>query len=66
MPRVVVTVSGTYGGYTFRKGEVIEASAAVQAALGASARAVTGSPGATASPGHDQLGESAAASNSSA
>ena len=57
MSRIVITVAGQ--GY--KKGDTIEASAALVAALGANARAVTSAGG--ASPARDQAGESFAASN---
>ena len=42
MPRVMITADNTTSGNSYRRGDVIEASAALVTALGANARAVTG------------------------
>jgi hypothetical protein len=52
MARIVITAPVTVAGYAYRKGDVIEASAALVSAIGANARAVS------SATMRDQLGES--------
>jgi len=62
MARVVITSAVTVSGQVFRKGDVVEASAALVTALGANARACTAVVG-RASPTLDDTGIPFAVSN---
>lgn len=62
MSRVVIAAPVTVGGQTFKRGDCIEASAALVTALGSSDRTLTLNP-AAASPARDQLGESVVVAN---
>jgi len=68
--RLVVTASCTVsdGGQskTFRKGDVVEASAALVTALGANARAVAGPAATHSTPTRDDTGEPFSVSNANA
>ena len=63
MSRVIVTAPVTVSGSTYKRGDVIEASAALVTALGANARALPAF--AAAASRHDEMGEAVAVANSS-
>jgi hypothetical protein len=57
MSRIMITADTSAGGYVFKKGQIVEVSPSVAAALGTAGRTLIF---------RDSLGEAVAASNSSA